>query len=288
MITIAVTNDMGHLSWNCSDGSIVPRSIMSVICNDTDSALKQMGSHNIVSIFRKPGVPKRRVFGNYIIDYHLHSQEEEQQPQQQQPQQQPQLQQGLQIPGEHYLCQIDNIFTSEQCRRIIHRANTIQTDDKGNRSWHRPGTGGKYMRAIIRDEHLAKDLYSRLNQFIPSHGPGPWNSVYINPVFRISRYSEGGHFPIHVDGQNYDNSRPDITGLNSAISQYTLNIFINDDFQGGETDFFHSPNKDDLRHSVKPKPGRGALFYHGQYHCGNPVHGGYKYLIRTDVMAIMS
>lgn len=38
----------------------------------------------------------------------------------------------------------------------------------------------------------------------------------------------------------------------------TLNIFLNDQFDGGETDFFYE-NKT-KRLSAKPKPGRAALF----------------------------
>ena len=38
------------------------------------------------------------------------------------------------------------------------------------------------------------------------------------------------------------------------------------------------------KNSVKPKPGRAALFDSQILHCGNKVLNGCKYLLRTDVM----
>ena len=63
----------------------------------------------------------------------------------------------------------------------------------------------------------------------------------------------------------------------------TLNIFLNDDFEGGETDFLFD-DKQTLRFSAKPKAGRAMLFYSQQYHRGNKVTKGEKYLLRTDIM----
>jgi predicted 2-oxoglutarate/Fe(II)-dependent dioxygenase YbiX len=100
----------------------------------------------------------------------------------------------------------------------------------------------------------------------------------LNDHFRFSKYHPGQQFGIHRDGINQD-----ATGARSAL---TLNIFLNDDFEGGSTDFFHTRNEDDLRFSVKPKPGRGALFFAQQYHCGRQVTKGFKYLLRTDVMVM--
>ena len=92
-------------------------------------------------------------------------------------------------------------------------------------------------------------------------------------MFRILKYQEGGQFEIHMDGVNKDE--------NGNISTLTLNIFLNDNFDGGETDFFHEKK---LRYSVKPETGKAALFEHKQYHCGNKVCNGEKYLLRTDIM----
>jgi hypothetical protein len=64
--------------------------------------------------------------------------------------------------------------------------------------------------------------------------------------------------------------------------EVVVNIFLNEDFEGGHTDFLYDDGET-LRMSVSPKKGTGAIFYSQQYHRGNKVIGN-KYLFRTDVM----
>lgn len=122
----------------------------------------------------------------------------------------------------------------------------------------------------MMNEKLANKLFERVKSHLPDDG-----NKYkgCNPMFRIAKYDTGGQFEIHKDGVNKD--------ANGNVTYLTLNIFLNDDFEGGETDFFIDKK---LRHSVKPEAGKAALFFHSQYHCGNKVTKGYKYLLRTDVM----
>lgn len=187
----------------------------------------------------------------------------------------------MQIPGESYLNQIDNIFTPEECQDLLDRANS--------EGWHSPQTGGSYVRSIIIDRELADKLYLQLKEHIPDYYRD-YKLLYINDHFRFSRYDVGGIFPVHQDGTNYDSSRVEDYEGYSTESVFTLNIFLNDDFKGGETDFFEmnkeNVNELKLRFRVIPKTGRGALFYAKQYHRGKEVLSPYKYLIRTDVMGI--
>ena len=186
------------------------------------------------------------------------------------------------IPGLHFLCVLDNLLTPAECKSLIERANATKTDNKGNKSWHRPGTGGSYARVLMIDTVLAETLYKRIQPFLPTYDG--MKLLYLNTHFRFSRYNVGGHFPLHCDGTNYDTDRAPSYGALSAVSMLTLNIFLNDDFVGGETAFYDNPTT--LRYTVKPKAGRAALFFANQYHCGNSVGSPYKYLLRTDVMAI--
>ena len=179
---------------------------------------------------------------------------------------------------EPYLKQIDDIFSQEECKKLIERAN--------KEGWHLPETGGSYMRSIIVDRELADSLFTKLKSHIPDTYLD-YKLLYINDHFRFSRYNTGGIFPVHKDGTNYDASRTNEYDGYSTESVFTLNIFLNDDFEGGETDFFEQyENELKLRFRVEPKAGRGALFYAKQYHRGNKVLSPYKYLIRTDVMGI--
>jgi len=191
----------------------------------------------------------------------------------------------INVPGENLLIQIDNIFTKSECKKLIKHAEKT--------GWHQPGTGGSYLRSMLISTHFAKLLEKRIGKYIPkiydavyySNGKPlksyQWQYVGINDHFRFSKYSHNGKFPMHNDGQNFDKD--------DNQSYMTINIFLNDDFNGGETEFYHDPEyKPDgafeSRFVVDPKIGRGALFFHDQAHTGNKVKNGYKYLIRTDVM----
>jgi predicted 2-oxoglutarate/Fe(II)-dependent dioxygenase YbiX len=118
------------------------------------------------------------------------------------------------------------------------------------------------------NEEFADVLYKRIQPFLP---PG---TVRCNEYFRFSKYHPGQEFTKHTDGTNQDKY--------GNRSQYTLNIFLNKDFGGGETEFFDKYGQLAVR--AIPEPGRAALFDRGILHCGNKVSSGNKYLLRTDVM----
>jgi superfamily II RNA helicase len=190
------------------------------------------------------------------------------------------------VEKDEFLVQLDHFLSDKECRNLLQRANTVINDDIGNRSWHLPETGGKYMRVLMIDRPLADNLWDRVKSSVP-HISGVaqykgYKLLCLNDHFRFSRYNKGGYFPLHCDGKNYDNSRPELSEY-SLESLFTLNIFLNDDFEGGATDFF---NDSELRLSVKPQTGRAALFWADQYHQGNTVDIPYKYLLRTDVMGV--
>lgn len=168
-----------------------------------------------------------------------------------------------------FLSQIDDVFTKEQCKTLIdyfesQKSNFISSGV------------AQYQRVILDDKRLADTLYNNLKSFIPPMCDGK-PVVGLNRVFRFSKYSAGEGFSMHKDGYNRDH-------INGTTSAMTLNIFLNDDFEGGETNFYHTMHEKDLRFSVVPKAGRGALFASQQYHMGKTVTKGFKYLIRTDVM----
>lgn len=169
-----------------------------------------------------------------------------------------------------YLNQIDEVFSEQECQILIQIAN--------QKEWVDVDRGiASYQRVMIDDAELAGMLFKRLQDqgIIGSQYNGKQIKC-LNERFRFSKYKPGQHFGMHKDGINVNQQ-----GYRSIM---TLNIFLNDNFDGGETDFYLE-DKSTLRFSCKPKTGRGALFDSQQFHCGNEVKNGYKYLIRTDVMA---
>jgi prolyl 4-hydroxylase len=165
----------------------------------------------------------------------------------------------------HYLTVINNLLTENECDyfiNLIDNCKNTKNIDRGNYA--------NYNKLDWINSVFANILYKRICNYLPNDN----NYKCCNKYFRIAKYDVGGEFKLHKDGINQDS--------NGNRSYLTLNIFLNDNFEGGETDFYYD-NKE-FRYSVKPKKGTAALFYSQQYHCGNKVISGNKYLLRTDVM----
>lgn len=195
------------------------------------------------------------------------------------------MQQSITISNGLPLCIIDNLLSQRECAELIDRADYVKDDHLGNKGWHQADTGGDYSRVILIDKNLADMLFERIKNSLPENLEYKgFKLLYLNSHFRFSKYRAGGSFPLHCDGTNLDKDRADEHG--ETMSLFTLNIFLNDDFDGGETEFFNRHRgKYVSRYIAKPKAGRAALFYANQLHRGNKVKTPYKYLLRTDVMA---
>ncbi len=160
----------------------------------------------------------------------------------------------------------DDLFTKEECQKLIEFFDSSETKfiDRGI---------AEYYRVEEDSEPMALKLWDKIKDHLPSHYEGN-RITCLNTHFRYSKYEHGMEFEQHRDGVNQDK--------NGYRSIFTLNIFLNDEFEGGETDFLDDSGK--LIVSAKPKPGRGALFDRRILHRGNKVLNGCKYLLRTDVM----
>lgn len=153
----------------------------------------------------------------------------------------------------------------------------------------------------IVSEKIDNTIWQRSKDFIPEN-VGSQIAVGINARFRFYRYSEGDFFKTHSDG-SWPGSRV-INGklVNDAYpgwhSLFTYLLFLNDDYQGGRTQFLVSktdPTKparssEDVELvSVKTPKGGALCFPHGSHpqHClhgGESITEGTKYIIRTDVL----
>lgn len=169
-----------------------------------------------------------------------------------------------------FLFELDNLFTPEECQNLIEKAENEWT-------WEHVDRGiAVYERVIMKDKKLADELYGKIKHMLPPMFKG-LRIVGVNDHFRFSKYFPGGSFGIHRDGINVDEDG------NRAVM--TLNIFLNEPGEGGGTIFYYDSEGKQLIKNIRPKPGRGGLFYNQIYHEGELVKKGYKYLIRTDVMA---
>ena len=58
---------------------------------------------------------------------------------------------GVKIEGLEPLWVLDDLLTKKECEYLISKANATTTTGDHQKSWHSPGTGGKYSRVITVD-----------------------------------------------------------------------------------------------------------------------------------------
>jgi prolyl 4-hydroxylase len=122
-------------------------------------------------------------------------------------------------------------------------------------------------RAFYENVELAEKLFQRLKLYVVSK-IGNSVAVGLNELFRLYKYQKGQQFKGHQDGSFIRND--------VEASYYTFLVYLNDNYQGGETIF--------LKHKISPKTGMGLIFLHKLYHEGSEVLSGTKYVMRSDVM----
>jgi prolyl 4-hydroxylase len=91
-----------------------------------------------------------------------------------------------------------------------------------------------------------------------------------NPRLRVYRYGPGERHGAHWDT---------VVELDGGLrSLVTLVFYLNDGFEGGETDF------PELGRTIAPRAGRALLFQHRILHEATAVRAGEKLVLRTDVV----
>ncbi|KAL2861874.1 hypothetical protein BJX68DRAFT_273939 [Aspergillus pseudodeflectus] len=149
----------------------------------------------------------------------------------------------------------------------------------------------------IIDTAFHDTLWRRISPYVPRSVNGRLVRG-INRRFRVYRYVPGAEYRCHIDGAwppsgispegkyIYDASPPE----NRQSSMYTFLLYLNDEFEGGETTFFMPAAREGVLNAypVRPVMGSVAIFPHGEangalLHEGTGVRKGAKYIIRTDV-----
>lgn len=154
----------------------------------------------------------------------------------------------------------------------------------------------------IVDPAFNERLWSRVAPFVPTEVAGK-KVRGLNRRFRVYRYVPGAEYRAHIDGAwppsgiteedkyVYDSSPPNA----KQSSLFTFLVYLNDEFEAGETTFFLPSAREGSMnaYSVKPVQGSVAMFPHGETE-GSLLHEGTgvkkegvptaKYVIRTDVL----
>jgi len=105
-------------------------------------------------------------------------------------------------------------------------------------------------------------------------------AIGINPHLAVIKYLPGGFIRHHQD-YTYTNV------ADRTETEYTIHIFLNDNFTGGKTRFYNNKKKNVL--SVVPKTGKGIMFRQGEgkigiWHAGSTVKTGIKYGLRASIL----
>lgn len=131
--------------------------------------------------------------------------------------------------------------------------------------------------ALVHDPALADQLLEQIRPHVPATMTAEWDgrraAVTLTGLFsplRVYRYQPGQQFGLHQD-QSY--RRDD-----GARSLLTLMVYLDDGFEGGETDF------PEQRERIVPARGDALWFQHMLLHAGRPVTRGVKHVLRTDVL----
>ena len=163
---------------------------------------------------------------------------------------------------------IPQLLTKEECSELVQ-----MLEDSPLLQAER--NGANYYRSVVFDKDLARKIEKRVKRFIPAE----INATEVSDRFRFSKYRPGGKFSLHQDGI-YQDPR------NGRRSSYTISIFLNEKYNGGETVFYNGTTLDNAREalSVTPETGKAIIFPREVYHCGNEVLDGNKLLLRTDIM----
>ncbi|HTD68472.1 MAG TPA: 2OG-Fe(II) oxygenase [Candidatus Limnocylindria bacterium] len=122
-------------------------------------------------------------------------------------------------------------------------------------------------RVILDDSELVQALWLRAVQHVPTVLNGR-QAIGFNERIRFYRYDPSQQFAGHVDAP--------FRRANGEASQLTFMIYLNQEFEGGETKF------DEVE--IVPKTGMALIFQHQLFHEGATIRKGRKYVLRTDVM----
>lgn len=204
-----------------------------------------------------------------------------------------------QHPAVPNLSLMKGVLSAEECRSIIAATETVgYLPDAPLRD---DGTETSILAHNVYwiiDQAFHDKLWSRVRPFVPAEVGGK-KARSINRRFRVYRYVPGAEYRCHFDGAwppsgvhpttgkyLYDASAADA----KQSSLFTFLVYLNDEFEGGETTFFTPSLVEGVMnaHPVRPMMGSVALFPHGEsrgalLHEGTGVRKGAKYIIRTDV-----
>ena len=187
------------------------------------------------------------------------------------------------------------VLSFEECQEFIEQAERFGLRDCGYSHNIR-----KSDRIAAKSTAVANVLFERIRPYLEDcvdlrpqaalpRGVDPklpqcqWYPVGLNECFRLCRYEPGGFFKPHYD-YGFDRSP-------NERSIKTFMIYLNNDFSGGDTNFYNSKQRHyeeadakNIEYSFRPKAGDALIFNSSITHDGGQVLSGRKYIMRSEIM----
>ena len=185
------------------------------------------------------------------------------------------------VPGVEDIFAVNEIFSAEECEALISAA---ESHGFGETDYPKEYRGN--LRLITFDKSLSDSVWSRLQSFVPStvnESGRKYKVVGLNECWRLAKYFPGDQFGSHVDAFFEDHK----TGQKSM---FTVNIYMNGGFKGGNTTFYTQGKTSGpiSSYDIVPEAGLAVLFRQppakSYLHKGQVLQSGNKYLFRSDVM----
>lgn len=130
---------------------------------------------------------------------------------------------------------------------------------------------GKFNNNKWNDTAITSSFYEKLLTYKLND-----NLLRPNKIIMSGKYDVGDSFSLHTDtGLFYDK-------INKEKTCWTLLIYLNDNFTGGETVFYD--NNFNISKIIKPKEGSAILFDIDLWHKGNELINGTKYWIGGEII----
>ena len=159
---------------------------------------------------------------------------------------------NFKIDGDYYIKEIPDFLTANECDQICEISRNKLTPSKVYTS----NDDQENNTVRISDQCWLKDLDDTIIKRISERvAKLTQTDIKSQEELQVVKYSEGGFYRPHFDACNKETD--DCSRLNKGLGPryITFIIYLNDDFEGGET-FFPRIDK-----YVVPKKGKAAIFY---------------------------
>jgi prolyl 4-hydroxylase len=159
-----------------------------------------------------------------------------------------------------------NVLTNDECEyfknKIDNKRDVINFTNSGN---------------FKNDKFIDIELATKLYNTIPNDIILENKILRPNKLIMTGMYTPNQSFGIHTDTGLYYNVN------DKESSKFTYLIYLNDNFEGGETQFY-----DDYlipTQTIFPQQGKGLLFDISLNHRGNLINNGNKYWIGIELIS---